>query len=224
MNIAERFGASVRRLRFLLNLSQEELAERANLHRTYIAGIEGGGRNLTLKSIDKLARALQVSVATLLLNSSQHGKILLVEDNQDDADLTLHAFRKAKITNPIQVAGDDEEALEYLFCTGRFAERHIEDRPYLVLLDLDLPKIAGMEVLHRIKADERTKSIPVAILTASQDFQKLDECHRSGALTYIVKPVDFQGLSQATRRLNLSWALLEPSKTTPLDGCATSRG
>ncbi len=177
-----------------------------------------------MKSIDKLARALQVSVATLLLNSNHLGEILLVEDNQDDVDLTLQAFRKAKITNPIQVAGDGAEALEYLFCTGRFAERRIEDRPYLVLLDLDLPKIAGMEVLRRIKADERTKSIPVAILTVSQDEQKLDECHRSGAHTYIVKPVDFQGLSQATRRLNLSWALLEPSETTPRDGCANSPG
>lgn len=131
MNITERLGASVRRLRFLLDLSQEELAERANLHRTYIAAIEGGARNLTLKSIDKLARALQVSVATLLLNSSQLGKILLVEDNQDDVDLTLLALRKAKITNPILVVGDGAEALEYLFCTGRFAERRIEARPHL---------------------------------------------------------------------------------------------
>lgn len=224
MNITERLGASVRRLRFLLDLSQEELAERANLHRTYIAAIEGGARNLTLKSIDKLARALQVSVATLLLNSSQLGKILLVEDNQDDVDLTLLALRKAKITNPILVVGDGAEALEYLFCTGRFAERRIEARPHLVLLDLDLPKIGGMEVLRRITADERTKSIPVAILTVSRDVQQLDECHRSGAHTYIVKPVDFQGLSQATRRLNLSWALLEPSETTPRDGCANSPG
>ena len=224
MNITERFGASVRRLRFLLGLSQEELAERANLHRTYIAGIETGARNLTLKSIDKLARALQVSVATLLLNSNQLGEILLVEDNQDDVDLTLRAFRKANITNPIQVVGDGAEALEYLFCTGRFAERRIEDRPHLVLLDLDLPKIGGMEVLRRIKADDRTKSIPVAILTVCQDIQKLNECERSGAHTYIVKPVDFQGLSQATRRLNVSWALLEPSETTPRDGCTSSPG
>ncbi len=192
------------------------------MHRTYIAGIEGGARNLTLKSIDKLARALQVSVATLLLNSNHLGEILLVEDNQDDVDLTLRAFRKANITNPIQVVGDGEAALDYLFCTGRFAARSIEDRPHLVLLDLDLPKIGGMEVLRRIKADERTKSIPVAILTASQDIQQLNECERSGAHTYIVKPVDFHGLSQATRRLNLSWALLEPSETTPRDGCGSS--
>ena len=216
-NITERLGASVRRLRFHLGISQEELAERADLHRTYIAGIEGGARNLTLKSIDKLARALEVSVVTLLINSNHLGEILLVEDNRDDVDLTLQAFRKAKITNPIHVIGDGAEALDYLFCAGRFAERRIEDRPHLVLLDLDLPKVGGMEVLRQIKADDRTRSIPVAILTASRDVQELDECQRSGAHTYIIKPVDFQGLSQATRRLNLSWALLEPSEGKPRD-------
>lgn len=211
-NIAERFGASVRRFRFNLGISQEELAERANLHRTYIAGIEGGARNLTLKSIDKLARALQVSIATLLLSSNQLGEILLVEDNPDDVDLTLQAFKKAKLTNPVHLAGDGAEALDYIFCTGRFTGRRIEDRPQLVLLDLELPKIGGMEVLRRIKADERTRSIPVAVLTASTDDQKLTECEQAGAHTYIVKPVDFVGLSQATRRLNLGWALLDNSE------------
>lgn len=216
-NIAERLGASVRRLRFHLGISQEELAERADLHRTYIAGIEGGARNLTLKSIDRLARALQVPIVALLLDISQFGEILLVEDNRDDVELTLQAFKKSKITNPIFVVGDGAEALDYMFCMGRFAERRIEDRPHLVLLDLDLPKVGGMEVLRRIKADDRTRFVPVAILTGSRDVQERDECQRSGAHTYIIKPVDFQGLSQATRRLNLSWALLEPLEGTPRD-------
>lgn len=216
-NIAERLGASVRRLRFQLGLSQEELAERADLHRTYIAGIEGGARNLTLKSVDRLARALQVSVAALLLDISQFGEILLVEDNRDDVELTLQAFKKARITNPIFVVDDGAEALDYLFCAGRFTERRIEDRPHLVLMDLNLPKVGGMEVLRRIKADERTKSIPVAVLTGSQDEQIPDECQRLGASTYIAKPVDFQGLSQATRRLNLNWALLETAEALPWD-------
>ncbi len=220
-NIAERLGASVRRFRFHLGISQEELAERANLHRTYIAGIEGGARNLTLKSIDKLARALQVSIATLLLSSNQLGEILLVEDNPDDVDLTLQAFKKAKITNPLQIVGDGAEALDYLFCTGRFAGRRVEDRPHLVLLDLELPKIGGLEVLRRIKADDRTRSIPVAVLTASSEDQKFAECESAGAQTYIVKPVDFQGLSHATRRLNISWALLETSDGQLQKGCET---
>jgi CheY-like chemotaxis protein len=216
-NISERLGASVRRLRSHLGISQEELAERADLHRTYIAGIEGGARNLTLKSIDRLARALQVSIAALLLDISQYGEILLVEDNQDDVELTLQAFKRAKITNPIFVVGDGAEALDYLFCNGRFAERRVEDRPHLVLLDLDLPKVGGLEVLRRIKADERTKSIPVAVLTGSLDERLPDECQRSGAHACIAKPVDFQGLTQATRRLNLSWALLETGETSARD-------
>lgn len=221
-NIAGRFGATVRRLRFRLGISQEELAERANLHRTYIAGIEGGARNLTLKSIDKLARALQVSVATLLLSSNQLGEILLVEDNPDDVELTVQSLKKAKLTNPLQIVCDGVEALDYLFCTGRFSGRHIEDRPHLVLLDLDLPKIGGLEVLRRIKADERTRSIPVAVLTATSADHKSAECERAGAHTYIVKPVDFQGLSQATRRLNLSWALLDTSAAEHREECENS--
>lgn len=221
-NISERLGASVRRLRFNLGISQEELAERADLHRTYIAGIEGGARNLTLKSIDRLARALQVSVASLLLDVSQFGEILLVEDNQDDVELTLQAFKRARMTNPVVVVGDGADALDYLFCSGRFAGRRIEERPHLVLLDLNLPKIGGMEVLRRIKADERTRSIPVAVLTGSQDEHVPEECQRSGAHTIITKPVDFLGLTQATRRLNLGWALLETAEAPPRENIGES--
>lgn len=213
-NISERLGASVRRLRSSLGISQEELAERANLHRTYIAGIEGGARNLTLKSIDRLARALQVSVASLLVDVSRFGDVLLVEDNPDDAELTRQAFRRARITNRVVLVGDGAEALDYLYCTGRFAGRRIEERPHLVLLDLELPKISGMEVLKRIKADERTRSIPVAVLTGSQDEHVSEECQRKGAYTFIAKPVDFLSLAQATRRLNLCWALLENAEPT----------
>jgi two-component system, response regulator len=226
--ITSRFGASVRTLRERLGISQEALAERADLHRTYISGIEGGVRNATLKSIDKLARALQVSAATLLLQPSvppgreefssdessfgQFVDILMVEDNRKDVELTLRAFKQARITNSVQVVYDGKEALDFLFCTGFFAHRKMEDRPNLVLLDLNLPKVGGMDVLRQIKADERTRSIPVVVLTASRNSQELAECQRLGAETYIVKPVDFLRLSQATPRLNLDWALLQPSK------------
>src|SRR5438094_2658470 len=187
------FGASVRRLRFRLGISQEELAERADLHRTYITGIERGTRNVTLKSIDKLARALGVSTAALLHPPEkpelQRGgpraeatgrfvDILLVEDDQADVELTLHAFKKANITNPVHVVNDGAEALEFLFCRGRYAERKMENRPQLVLLDLNLPKISGLEVLRRIKSDGRTRTIPVIVLTISQRDREIRECHR----------------------------------------------
>jgi CheY-like chemotaxis protein/DNA-binding XRE family transcriptional regulator len=227
--ITSRFGASVRNLRHRLGISQEALAERADLHRTYIAGIEGGVRNVTLKSIDKLARALQVSTATLLLNAggpdergqlaigeSSTGKrvdILVVEDDPKDVELTSQAFKQARITNSVQVVHDGTEALDFLFCTGRFIHRKIEDRPQLVLLDLSLPKVGGVEVLRRIKANERTQAVHVVVLTALRDTEKLAECLRWGAETFIVKPLDFQRLSEATPQLNLSWELIKPVKT-----------
>ncbi len=218
------FGTSVRTLRHKLGMSQEELAERAGLHRTYIAGIEGGGRNVTLKSIEKLAGALRVSIADLLLaphagpkrKNGSHGNghqaefvdILMVEDNTEDAELTISAFRKAKMANPIQVVSDGKDALDYLFYTGRFARRMPSSKPLLVLLDLDLPKIDGIEVLRRIKADPRTMHIPVVILTASHEGPEMAECKRRGADCFIVKPLDFQSLGEATPWLNLQWALM----------------
>jgi len=223
------FGASVRSLRHELGLSQEALAEYTGLHRTYIAGIEGGGRNVTLKSIEKLAKALQVSIVDLLL--PQHGPgrsksgtngrsstsecvdILMVEDNRDDVQMTLEAFKQAKLTNPVQVVYDGREALDFLFCTGRYARRKLKARPQLVLLDLNLPRVGGLEVLRRIKADARTRSIPVVVLTGSRDAQELAECRRLGAEASIVKPVDFHSLGRATPRLDLHWALLKELKT-----------
>jgi len=226
--IISRFGASVRKLRSRLGVTQQDLAERAGLHQTYIAGIERGNRNVTLKSIEKLAHALQVSIPSLLdtaLHSdgrsggrSRSGRcvdILMVEDNRDDVELTLEAFSKARITNSVQVVRDGREALDYIFCAGRFAKRSMADCPHLVLLDLGLPKISGLEVLRRLKADERTESVPVVILTGSHDSKELAECLLLGAETYLVKPVDFSGLTRATPRLKLDWALLKPPDPAP---------
>ena len=224
--ITARFGASVRSLRFRLGISQEELAERADMHRTYIAGIERGARNVTLKSIDRLAKALGVSTATLLhppdkpalqpddprrVPTGKFMDILLVEDDQADVELTLHAFKKANISNPVHVVNDGAEALEFLFCRGRYAARKMENRPQLVLLDLNLPKVTGLEVLRRIKSDARTRTIPVIVLTISQRDRDIRECQRLGAETYIIKPVDFVNFSKVIPQLTLRWALLEPA-------------
>lgn len=230
--VTARFGASVRSLRFQLGISQEKLAERADMHRTYIAGIERGARNVTLNSIDRLAKALGVSTATLLSTTGkpasqprasrsepsdgQFVDILMIEDNRSDVELTLHAFKKAKITNPIHVVYDGEEALDFLLCRGRYANRKKENRPQVVLLDLNLPKISGMEVLRRIKNDERTKTIPVIVLTRSRRDHDMVECRRLGVEGYIVKPVDFANFSMVTPQLMLRWALLAPALSPQL--------
>lgn len=222
--ITKRFGASVRGLRHSLGLSQEALAERADLHRTYIAGIERGGRNITLKSIEKLARALGVSAADLLMaesgalisdpNRGQHnGKIidiLLIEDNPDDAELTRQAFRRAKVANHLHVATDGAEALDYVFGTGTFEHRHPK-KPQLILLDLNLPKVSGLDVLRRLKRDPSTHHIPVIVLTVSQKDRDFEESQRLGAVTYIQKPVDFKSLTEATPQLQFQWALVQPN-------------
>lgn len=219
------FGTCVKAWRKKLGISQEELAERADLHRTYVSDVERGARNLSLESIIRVARALRIPVAELFVedgsnsmansNGSGHGKqlvdILLVEDNSDDIELTMHAFKQARFANRIQVVSDGQEALHYLFCEGKFADRPVGN-PQIVLLDLYLPKVSGLEVLRRMKADERTHDIPVIVLTISQVFSDFAECQRLGVETYVVKPLNFLRLSQVTPRLNLDWALLKPSR------------
>jgi CheY-like chemotaxis protein len=225
VDVKKTFGFSVKTWRKRLGISQEVLAERAELHRTYISDVERGARNLSLESITRMARALNIPVAELFPGepNAKGGKsngqgrdlvdILLVEDNADDVELTLHAFKQARIANRITVAQDGQEALNYLFCEGKYSNRRPADRPQIVLLDLYLPKVNGLEVLRRIKADDRTRSIPVVILTISQMLNDFTECQRLGAVTYIVKPLNFQRLSQITPRLNLDWALFQPAMT-----------
>lgn len=135
-------------------------------------------------------------------------EILLVEDSPADAELTLHALHKDRLANSIQVAQDGEEALDFLFCRGAFKERSFDNAPKLVLLDLKLPKVDGLEVLRQAKNDSRTKPIPVVILTASREERDLVESYQLGANGYIQKPVDFVQFREAVKQLGLYWLVV----------------
>jgi two-component system response regulator len=134
--------------------------------------------------------------------------ILLVEDNADDIELTLRAFRTSKLANEIVIARDGAEALDYLFGTGTHAGRDTSAMPQLVLLDLKLPKIDGLEVLRRIRADPRTSLIPVVVLTSSDEERDVVESYQIGANSYVRKPVDFAQFLDAARQLELYWLVL----------------
>jgi two-component system, response regulator len=140
--------------------------------------------------------------------TNKQTEILLVEDNQDDLELALHALRKENLANSIHVARDGEEALEFLFCEGPYADRSFDHPPRLVLLDLKLPKIDGMEVLKRLKADPRTHSIPVVILTSSKEERDLINGYGLGVNSYIQKPVDFDQFRETVKRAGLYWLVV----------------
>jgi len=134
--------------------------------------------------------------------------ILLVEDNADDVDLTLRALKKGNILNEVVVTRDGAEALDYLFGTGAHAGCDLSIMPTVVLLDLKLPKVDGLEVLRRLRADERTKLLPVVVLTSSNEEQDLINGYELGANSYVRKPVDFAQFTEAIRQLGLYWFLL----------------
>jgi len=143
-----------------------------------------------------------------MANSDGRVDILMVEDNANDEALTLHELAKYQLTNRVQVVRDGQEALEYIFCTGRYATRDIKDQPNVILLDIKLPFIDGLEVLRRIKQDQRTRIIPVVMLTSSREESDLIESYRLGVNSYIVKPVDFDQFKESARSLGMYWLLL----------------
>jgi len=134
--------------------------------------------------------------------------ILLVEDNPDDVELLLRALHKNNIANDITITRDGAEALDYLFATGKFADRDANETPRIILLDLKLPKLNGLQVLERIRADERTVLTPVIILTSSKEEQDLISGYKSGANSYVRKPVDFNEFVDAVRQIGLYWLLI----------------
>src|SRR5512143_1636643 len=142
------------------------------------------------------------------MNDTQAVEILLVEDNPQDLDLALRALRKAKLSNRIEIARDGAEAIAFLFCEGPHAGRRIDDGPRVVLLDLKLPKVDGLEVLRRIKSDPRTTGTPVVVLTSSKEQSDVIESYQLGANSYIVKPVNFERFAAAVQQLGMYWLLL----------------
>ena len=140
-------------------------------------------------------------------------EILLVEDSPSDLKLALRALKKANLTNRIHVVRDGAEALEFIFCEGAHITRKIEDTPKVILLDLKLPKVDGLEVLKRIKSDPRTQQIPVVVLTSSKEQSDVVKSYQFGVNSYIVKPVDFESFAKAVQELGMYWLLLNhPSK------------
>ncbi len=134
--------------------------------------------------------------------------ILLVEDSQDDVDLALHTLRREKLANNIFVARDGEEALDFLFCRGAFTQRSFDRPPKLVLLDLKLQKVDGMEVLKQIKSDPRTRTIPVVVMTSSKEERDLVASYHLGANSYTQKPVDFEQFRETVKTIGLYWLII----------------
>lgn len=139
--------------------------------------------------------------------------VLLVEDNPDDEELTRLAFDECRLANKLVVVRDGQEALDYLFATGKYSDRDIREAPQLILLDLKLPKVDGLEVLQRVRTDDRTKLLPIVILTSSKEEQDLVESYSLGASSYIQKPVDYLQFVEAVRQIGMYWLVL--NQTVP---------
>jgi two-component system, response regulator len=142
------------------------------------------------------------------LAESDSNEILLVEDNPSDAELTLHALRKSKVANQIPHVRDGAEALDFLFCRGSFSARQFDHAPRLILLDLKLPKVDGLQVLEKIKADPRTRAIPVIILTSSKEERDMVAGYKLGVNSYIQKPVNFSEFQKVVEQLGMYWLLI----------------
>lgn len=143
------------------------------------------------------------------MNTNQNAaELLLIEDSANDAEMIVRALRKNCIGNSIAHLKDGEEALEYIFATGKYNGRRIEDCPKVILLDLKMPKVSGLEVLRAIKTDERTRSIPVIVMTSSKENSDIAESYKLGVNSYVVKPVNFENFSKAAAEVGFYWLLV----------------
>jgi len=155
---------------------------------------------------------------------SHEVEILLVEDSPEDAELTIRALRRYKIANEIQVAEDGAEALDFLFCRGAFKDRLPSQVPRLVLLDLKLPKVSGLEVLRAIRGDDRTRAIPVVVLTSSKEERDLIDGYKLGVNAYAQKPVDFEQFSETVRQIGMFWMLINQPPPPGAFGVSKAQG
>ncbi len=224
------FGLVVKELRRERSLSQEELANRSDLHRTYITDIEHGSRNVSIKNILKIANAIGVSLHELfsrverysqsgltlvsqhLPNEKLHQRnpveILLVEDDQSYIELTLHELQKARISNPIYIVRNGEEALQFLF-RGNATEHEDVQSPKVILLDLNIPLINGFDLLEHIRKNKKTKDIPVVIITSSTSEVDKERCKRLGVEVYLTKPINMTDFEEIMSKFGFHWLLLE---------------
>jgi len=155
---------------------------------------------------------------------SHEVEILLVEDSPEDAELAIRALRRNKLVNEIHLAEDGVEALDFLFCRGAHADRTFSCPPKLVLLDLKLPKVGGIEVLRAIRADERTKAIPVVVLTSSKEEKDLIDGYKLGVNAYAQKPVDFEQFSETVRQIGMFWMLINQAPPSGAFVASAARG
>jgi len=143
---------------------------------------------------------------------TQEVEILLVEDNESDAEMTIRALKKNNLANKLLHLKDGLEALDFLFAEEKYADRNIDNKPKVILLDLKMPKVSGIEVLQRIKADDRTKDIPVVVLTSSKEDPDIKKCYDLGVNSYVVKPVEFEAFYKAVSELGLYWMIINQSQ------------
>lgn len=143
---------------------------------------------------------------------NERADILFIEDSPTDIELTLRSFRQYGVGGKTRVINDGAEALDYIFCEGSHAGRSIKDLPKIILLDLKLPKVDGLEILRRIKSDERTKAVPVVVLTSSKEARDLADSKRLGADSYMVKPIDFESFAAVIQELKLYWIMTGPRR------------
>lgn len=142
------------------------------------------------------------------MNTLNEVEILLVEDNMNDAELTIRALKKNNLANKLAHVKDGQEALDFIFATGIYSERKMEKEPKVIMLDLKMPKVNGIEVLEKLKSDERTKKIPVVVLTSSKEDPDIRTCYDLGANSYVVKPVAFEAFVKAVSELGLYWMII----------------